>query len=108
MRDDLLCGLALATPSDRLDNLLQLLDSHRCRQPLAPRLALHYQLRRQPLATGHWLQGHPLTSTDRLLLEKLQLSLHLQLLQLLRTSRDWSSSPTHRLQLTRGEVDTSQ
>ena len=96
----LLCGLALPATSNRLDNLLQLLNRHRCRQPFAPRLALHYQLRRQPLldrinddvetfvahlATGHRLQGHSLTSTDRLLLEKLQLPLHLQLLQLLRT-----------------------
>ena len=37
------------------------------------------------LATGHRLEGNPLTAADRLLLEKLQLSLNLQLLQLLWT-----------------------
>ena len=97
----LLCRLTLPTTSNRLDNLLQLLHRHRCRQPLAPSLALHYQLCRQPLqdrindkvetfvaahlATGHRLQGDSLASTNRLLLEKLQLPLHFQLLQLLRT-----------------------
>ena len=45
----LLCRLTLPTTSNRLDNLLQLLHRHRCRQPLAPSLALHYQLCRQPL-----------------------------------------------------------
>ena len=38
------------------------------------------------LATGHRLEGNPLTAANRLLLEKLQLSLNLQLLQLLWTS----------------------
>ena len=37
------------------------------------------------LATGHRLEGNPLTAANRLLLEKLQLSLNLQLLQLLWT-----------------------
>ena len=37
------------------------------------------------LATGHRLESDPLTAAHRLLLEKLQLSLNLQLLQLLWT-----------------------
>ena len=47
----LLRGLALSTSSNGLDNLLQLLDGDCGWQPLAPCLALHYQLRRQPLET---------------------------------------------------------
>ena len=37
------------------------------------------------LAAGHGLQGHPLAAPHRLLLEELELALHLELLHLLRT-----------------------